>query len=352
MNHAAIRPYFLAILIALVAALTFQLLQPFLVAVALAGVFSVILFPLYGMLKRLLRLPAGGTAFVTLLAGVVLLAVPLSLISARILNEVQGLYVTLSEPGALSQLEAGLLGAAQRVDGVLPGATTYTANAVQDIDVYAQQAAQWAQSHAAGAFSGTLQFIALLIVFLMTVYYFLKEGPKLRRTIVALSPLAPAETQFLMERLSRTINSVVRGNITIALIQGFLVAIGFTIFGIPNGILWGAIASIAALIPSIGTSIIVIPGILYLLFTGATIPAIGLAIWSAVIVGMVDNILAPQLIGRRAAIHPLLILLSVLGGLAYFGPEGLFLGPLVVSLLIGLLSIYSPADPEGKAPTE
>lgn len=344
MNHAAIRPYFFAAFIVLVAVLTFLLLRPFLVTVALAAVFSVILHPLFGRLKRTLRLPPGGTALVTILISVVVLALPLSFIVTRLFIETQNLYETLSQPGSLAQLEAGIANAARTIDGWLPGSGLQLATLAQDLDAYARQASGWAFGQAANVFSGTLRFVLLTVIFLMTLYYLLKDGPKLRKTIVRLSPLAPAETTLLMERLSRTVTSVVRGNLTIALIQGVLVATGFTIFGIPSGVLWGTIAAFGALVPGIGTSIVVIPGILYLLFTGATGPAIGLAVWSAVIVGLVDNMLSPKLIGGRASIHPLLILLSVLGGIAFFGPEGVFLGPLAISLLIGLLSIYSPAS--------
>lgn len=346
MNHAQIRPYFFAILITLVAVFTFFLLQPFLTTLALAGIFSVILTPLYGRLKKLLGLPPGGTAAVTLLVGALLIAAPLSFVISRLVVETQSLYAALSEPGSLATLQSSILGVGQTLNGLLPGSGNAVAQFSRDLSTYSQQAASWALGHAAGAFSGTLRFVLLLFVFGMTLYYLLTDGAALKRTVVRLSPLTPAETGLLLDRLSRTISSVVRGNMTIALIQGILVATGFTIFGIPSGILWGTVASICALIPGVGTSLIVIPGILYLVFTGATGAAIGLALWSIVIVGLVDNFLSPRLIGRRASIHPLLILLSVLGGLSMFGPEGVFLGPLVVSLLIGLLSIYSPSDKE------
>lgn len=349
MNHAQIRPYFLAALLTLVAVVTFFLLQPFWITLALAGVFSVILSPLYGHIRRGLKLAPGGTAAVTLLVGVIVIAIPISFVVSRLIIETQTLYATLSQPGSLATLQAGVLSVGETLNGIVPGSGNAIAQFSQDLDTYSQQAASWAFGHAVGAASGTLRFGLLLFVFAMTLYYLLKEGPALKRTIMRLSPLTPAETGLLMERLSRTISSVVRGNMTIALIQGVLVATGFTIFGIPSGVLWGTIASVSALIPGIGTSLVVIPGILYLVFTGAAAQAIGLAIWSIVIVGLVDNFLSPKLIGARASIHPLLILLSVLGGISFFGPEGVFLGPLIISLLIGLLSIYSPADEKAEA---
>jgi predicted PurR-regulated permease PerM len=344
MNHAQIRPYFFAALITLVAVFTFFLLQPFWITLALASVFAVVLSPLYRVFARWLRLPPGGTAAITLLVGIVVLAAPLSFIVSRLVIETQSLYATLSQPGSLATLEAGLAKVGVTLNGVVPGAGSLVTSFSENLDSYSKQAAGWAFANAASVFSGTLTFLLLLFVFGMALYYLLKDGKSLRDTVVRLSPLMPAETELLLTRLSRTVSSVVRGTMTIALLQGVLVATGFTLFGIPSGVLWGTIAAVCALIPGVGTSLVVIPGVLYLVFTGDAGNAIGLAVWSVAIVGLVDNVLSPRLIGSRASIHPLLILLSVLGGITLFGPEGIFLGPLAISLFIGLLSIYSPAE--------
>jgi len=104
--------------------------------------------------------------------------------------------------------------------------------------------------------------------------------------------------------------------------------------------LWGVVAALSALIPGIGTSLVLGPGILYLFTVGATTQAVGLLIWSVVAVGLIDNSLGPKLVGKGMRLHPLMVLLSVFGGLAFFGPAGIFLGPLCISLLFALLSIY------------
>jgi predicted PurR-regulated permease PerM len=112
------------------------------------------------------------------------------------------------------------------------------------------------------------------------------------------------------------------------------------IFDIPAPAVWGAVAAIAAFIPGIGTSLVIVPGIIYLLLTGNTAYAIGLAIWGAVAVGLIDNVLGPHLVNKGVHIHPFLILVSVLGGLSTFGPIGFILGPLVLALLFALLEVY------------
>ena len=116
---------------------------------------------------------------------------------------------------------------------------------------------------------------------------------------------------------------------------------GFSIFGVPNPILWGSVAAVAALIPGVGTALVLIPSILYLFFIGETVSASGLLVWGIVAVGLVDNILGPKLVGRGIKLHPFLTLLSILGGISFFGPLGFLFGPLTLSLLFAFLEIYS-----------
>jgi predicted PurR-regulated permease PerM len=123
-------------------------------------------------------------------------------------------------------------------------------------------------------------------------------------------------------------------------IQGVLTTIGFYLFGIQHAVLWGSIAAVAALVPGFGTSIVVVPGIIFLFLSGSTNPAIGLTIWSVVIIGLVDNFLMPTFVGKKFQAHPMLILFGVLGGIFLFGPIGVFMGPLVIALLLALIDIY------------
>ena len=159
--------------------------------------------------------------------------------------------------------------------------------------------------------------------------------------LIELSPLNDKEDEGVFDRLELAVNSVIKGNLVIALVQGVLTTIGFMLFGVPNAILWGTVAAVAALIPGIGTGLVFIPAVAFLFFTGANVPAFGLFIWGALGVGLIDNFLGPKLVGSGMKLHPLLVLLSVLGGLMYFSPAGVFLGPLSLSLLFALLSIYA-----------
>lgn len=112
------------------------------------------------------------------------------------------------------------------------------------------------------------------------------------------------------------------------------------IFGVPGSLIWGALAGVAGLVPLLGTSIVLIPAILYLFFTGSTMSAIGLLIWSVAFVSTIDNIIGPFLIGGRAHLNSFLVLISVLGGLAAFGSVGAIAGPTILAALLGLIELY------------
>jgi len=345
MDHAHIRAYFLAIVTTLLTVLAVYMLRPFLVTVGLAAVFAVIFAPLNKSLIRA-RFPKALAALATLIIGVVCVAVPLSFLGVQLFHEAQDVYTSVSEPGSAARLQHAITSIGHSLDSSVPGSQPYFQSLSDNLTTYVRQSLSWGLNHAGVIFSGTLSFLLQAFVFLMTLYYFLKEGSRLGDAIGRFSPLAPAETEALTARLKQTIDSVVKGSLFIALIQGALTAVGFLIFGIPNSVLWGSVAVIGALIPSVGTALVMVPGVLYLLFVGHTGSAIGLALYGFIGVGTVDNFLRPYLVGGKASIHPLLVLLSVLGGVAFFGAGGLFLGPLIISLLLGLLSIYTPSRPQ------
>ena len=168
----------------------------------------------------------------------------------------------------------------------------------------------------------------------------LRDGQKFKKEVFGLSPLADNYDQDIFDFVERAVNAVVHGSLVVGLVQGILVGIGFTVFGVPNAVLWGALAAIVSLIPTVGTAVIVIPAVIYLIIVSSPALAIGLAVWGIFVVGLADNFLKPILMNRGVRLQPLLVLLSVLGGLAFFGPIGFIAGPVIVSLGFSLLRLY------------
>mgnify|MGYP001571868347 CR=1 FL=1 len=340
MNTNMLRPYFLVALIIISSALTFFIFRPFLVVLVLAIIFAVILQPLYGIiLRRMSNLP-GLSAFITMLISVVCILVPLTFITMQIFGEAQNLYASITDGGGETYLNTVIKSVSDVTARYAPSLALSGADLSASVDQYVKEGLAWLIQNLGGAFGGVAKLLLSFFIFLIALYYFLRDGEKLKRTIIDASPLRDTDDNAVLTRLEQAINSVIRGSLTIALIQGVLTSIGFAFFGVPNSVLWGVVAGFSALISGIGTSLVLAPGIAYLFVIGATTPAIGLLIWSVVAVGLIDNLLGPKLVGKGMKIHPLIVLLSVFGGLAFFGPAGIFLGPLCTSLLFALVSIH------------
>jgi len=315
--------------------------MPFLKPLALAAIFATVF---QGFNKRILRLIGNWpsiSALLTVLVSVFVILVPLSYIGTLVAGEASALYSSLESSGGSRSVATQMLMRANEHFGTLvPGLSSLALNASATLDQYTRDGLQWLTGNAGNIFSSVSVLLLDFFIFFISLYYLLRDGTRVRRLLIELSPLHDTEDARVFDRLERAVNSVIKGNLTLALIQGVLTTIGFSIFGVPSALLWGTVAALAALIPGIGTGLVIVPAVAYLFFTGATTAAIGLLAWGALGVGLIDNFLGPKLVGRGMHLHPLLVLLAVLGGLSYFGPSGIFLGPLTVSLLFALLSIY------------
>jgi len=267
----------------------------------------------------------------------VLIFTPLVFLVIQILQEAKDLYVSLLTGGGKDSLLNIFNKLAYVSRDYFPDAGEISAN----IDQYLRQGLSWLLNNLGALFSNFANMMVTAFLFIISLYYLLKDGGELRKKVVALSPLRDIDDEAIIRKLELAVSSVIKGNFVIAFIQGVLTAIGFTIFGLPNAVLWGTVAAIAALIPSIGTALVFIPAIILLFISGQVFPAIGLLLWGSLAVGLIDNFLGPKLIGRGMQLHPLLVLFSVLGGIVFFGPIGFVLGPIILSLLFALLDIYS-----------
>ena len=190
-------------------------------------------------------------------------------------------------------------------------------------------------------------------VMMFVVYYLLKDGEAIAERIKKILPLKEAHKQKVLETFHNITYAVFYGNITVAIIQGIFGAIGFFILGVPSPILWGLIMTFFALIPYFGTAIIWLPAALNLIFMGylqnnnsSTIRGIILIVYGIFVISSIDNILKPKIIGTKAKVHPILVLLGVLGGLSLFGFIGLVLGPVMLALLMTFVDIYEEEKAE------
>jgi predicted PurR-regulated permease PerM len=304
---------------------------PELDAIVLGVSVAVLFHPWYDALKKALHDRSGAAAAIIVLFAVAIILVPLSFLGLQMFAEAQGLYGQIASGGASAVPTIVWFRAA--VHQWLPSLNI-------DLTPYVQQVLGFLISDIGPIFSGVLAAVGTLFLSFFALYYFLKDGSKLRATIVAHGPLPPAHAEEILARLYTRAGSVIRGSLLVAALYGVLTGIGFFIFGLPSAILWGVVTAVASFIPGIGVLLIVVPGIVSLYLGGNIVGAIGLLAWLFVMSTMIEAYLRPRLLGGKEKIHPMLMLFAVLGGLSFFGPIGLLLGPLALSLLLTLLESY------------
>lgn len=340
-----LRPYFLLGSIFCIVVLLFFVLTPFLIPLLLAAMLAVVLKPVYRYVLRTMSGWPSTAALLTIIFALICVIVPLTFLGVTVASQAQHLAVSLSDGSGSNFLQTAFSSVEDVFSRYVPGARQFSTTLATSIDSYTKEILSWIVSNLGGLFSGVSQFLVSLLIFLISLFYLLRDGTQLRGILIHLSPLADKDDSKVFNRLELAVNSIIRGNFTIVLVQAVLAGIGLALFGVPNPVLWGMVAGLAGLIPTLGSSLVLLPAAGFLLITGSIGATIGLLIWAVVVVGLVDNLLAPKLIGKGALLHPLVVLLTVLGGLAFFGPAGLFLGPLSASLLFALLALYSESIP-------
>lgn len=330
MRPKIIEKYFFFGLLVVTFVFTFFIFQPFWIVLALGASFSIILYPVYEWFNKK-RLPPSLAALATLLFFIAVLCIPLFSIGAVVFNQSRNLYYSVANNGNAMPFINSL---GDKINQILPSGISF------DINEKISSLISFLTNNLANIFSATVYALFSFVLLLLTIFYFLKDGKEWKKILLKLSPLSETDNNLIVNKLLQTVNGVVLGTLLIALIQGILMGIGLALFGVPNAAIWGVVAAITSLIPSVGTAIVSVPAIIFLFATGQTIPAIGLMIWSVIMVGTIDNFLTPYIIGRKIDIPPFLILFSVLGGIALLGPVGILIGPLAVSMLYTLTEIY------------
>lgn len=326
-THALEIGFFITLIVG-VLLLTFFIFQPYLGALFLAIVFAILFDPVYEFLLRNFKLNKTISSLVTVLIMVLTILIPLIFFGALIFQEAR----VLVDNSTTLLLGDKVIALKDYIENIIPVSV--------DVVGYAQKGLSAVVSNLGGLFAGFLQMVINIFLVIIALFFFLRDGKKFKERLVVLSPLSDNYDEDILEKVRVAINSVVRGALIIAFIQGILTSIGFLLFNVPNPALWGGVAVIVSLIPILGTPLVILPAVVYLFISGYATLAFGLLLWGIFVVGMVDNFLRPMLIEHDIKIHPFLILLSVFGGIGYFGPIGFIVGPVILSLLVALLGIY------------
>ncbi len=319
-----------------------QFLQHFWAPLGWAAILAFLLHPLHQWLARRLGGRAGYSAGILtgltpflIIAPLVSFGIVFAQQVALLIDYLRERRVATSYPALVENLErVPIVG---RLVGWLGTNVSITAEQVEGWLVSGMQS----MLKSAAAIGGNLAIgvVGTLVGFflmLFLLFFLLRDGESMLRHVMRLIPMPSARRTELRNYLSDVTRAVVFGHALTALIQGTLVGIGFAIAGLPSPVVFGAFGAIAAFIPAAGTGFVLVPAVLYLMFTAQWGWAIFLAIWSAG-VGFSDNFIRPYLTRQRARVSTLTVFVGVIGGVTAFGFIGSLIGPVVLALMVALV---------------
>lgn len=289
--------------------------------------------PLFRLIQTRIR-NQSGAALLTILLMVLVVLGPLVYVGIKGANEGRELYYQLE---AQSRHEGGWTNFYNRlVEEPLEWVARKTGVATPDlramllsrIKAMSTASLLWASS----LFSNIATTIGTVLLVLFIVFFLLRSGSDLYRLLLTYVPMEQDRTNELLKLMASAIVANLYGMVAVAGLQGILVGLGFAIARLPSPVIWGTMASFASLIPIVGTALVWVPGVVTLLIAGSYGKAVFLLLWSAILVGMVDNIIRPLLLKKGVELNTLMIFFALMGGVQAFGVLGLFAGPVIFSM--------------------
>ncbi|GAB7529655.1 AI-2E family transporter [Pseudomonas sp. 3A(2025)] len=344
MNETNLQNKTLLLLVALVTIAFIWILLPFYGAVFWAVILGILFSPLQRRLQLRFGRSRNQTSLITLAICLIIAILPVIVISAMLVQEGALLY---------KNVESGQLDIASYLNefkALLPASGQHLLDrmGMGDFnglrDKIAKGAMQGSQYLATQAFSfgqGTFDFVVGFFIMLYLLFFFLRDGQELVRKIRNAVPLADQHKRRLQLKFNRVVRATVKGNVVVAVTQGALGGFIFWVLDIPSALLWAVIMAFLSLLPAVGAGIVWAPVAVYFLLSGMIWQGVVLALFGVLVIGLVDNVLRPVLVGKDTRMPDYLILISTLGGMSVFGLNGFVIGPLIAALFISCWALFS-----------
>ena len=333
------RASWIALIAALLAGLylCWRIIAPFLDVLMWAAVLVTVFQPIHRRLLVRLRHP-GWTATLSTLLVIVTILGPVTLITLAVVDELRDIARNLeTNPVRIFDFNSPLLGPWLRwLDQYVD------IERLQSPEFLRATLERWTGTLAnstIGVVGGAVSVVVQMLLVVFTMFYLFRDGDAIRRAAFDMLPLERSQTRDVVARTKEVVGATVYGVIVIALIQGSLGAFIFWALGLPSPLLWGVVMFFLCMIPMAGAFLVWGPAALFLAFTGAWMRAIILVVWGVLVVGSIDNVLSPRLVGQRTRLHELLVFFSVLGGLDAFGVLGVVLGPVIVAVTLAIIEM-------------
>jgi predicted PurR-regulated permease PerM len=334
---------FVSLLIALAIALylCWLILKPFFNVLLWAAVLAVVFYPMHRRIRAELRSPALAAAASTLLV-IVFILLPVTFITVAVVREISSAAANFQQ-GMSTFTMPEMPWVSWAFDWVDRYIHIDRAEAQQFIVARLQT---WGAALAGSTLvvvGGAVGAVVQTVLVVFTLFYLFRDGDRIRHAAYEMLPIERVQAHDIALRTRDVIGATVNGVLVIAAIQGTLGTIIFAILGLPSPLLWGVVMFFLSMIPMAGAFLVWAPAAIYLAVTGHYIKALVLVGWGVLVIGAIDNVLSPRLVGQRAKLHELLVFFAVLGGLEVFGVLGLVLGPVVVAITLALIEMVRQA---------
>jgi predicted PurR-regulated permease PerM len=331
---------FLSVAAALAVYLCYLIAKPFLNAIVAAIVISIVFFPLHAGMRRLIRRPNMAAALSTILVLLVVMG-PALVLGVAVSRELTETYQLLARKGVAQDAASPYL--SQLIERPLQAIGRYVDLSGFDARAtllrWLEQASRYLLSIGAAALSNVFSFLVDLVIIFLTLFFLFREGARIRLRAAALLPLSTDQVERLFGTINNTVVANVYGGLAVAAAQGFLAGLAFWVLRLPSPIMWGLVTAVASLIPVVGSAIVWAPACIALVVGGHWGKALLLLGWGAAVVGQVDALVRPYVISKQVKVHTLLLFFALLGGVRAFGIMGFFIGPVVLSVTMAVLSM-------------
>jgi predicted PurR-regulated permease PerM len=343
MKSESVNRFVLLLVVIFISAVFLSMIRSFLMAIFMAGIFSALAQPIYLCFVRWYRGRRHLASLTTLLLIILLVILPLGglmgIITAQAIKVGQSVTPwvqrQISEPGAFNELLEDI----PLYDRIIP----YKETILRKVGEMVGGVSSFLINSLSSATVGTVNLLFMIFVMLYTMFFFLIDGEKLLTKILYYLPLQDHDERRILEKFTSVTRATIKGTAVIGILQGGLAGCAFWVVGIPSSVFWGAIMAVLSIIPGIGTALVWGPAAVILAASGSIAKGAGLAIFCAIVVGSVDNLLRPILVGRDTQMHELMIFFGTLGGIVMFGIMGIIIGPIVAALFVTIWDIYGVA---------
>jgi predicted PurR-regulated permease PerM len=306
---------------------------PFATSFVLASLLAIVMHPANRRLSRRLRRPTLAS-LVTTLATVIALGTALFFVGLTVVKDTANAYNALNQRSPEGEGRLGMIThTTDRIVDVLATRLPMAKEAIRaELLAGMKVGARYLLSKTRAAIEGMTSIAFTSVMATIFLYYLLRYGESWVRRAAALVPLSPHITANLLRVAHQSIVANVNGVLVVALAQGSFLGLGFWFVGIGSPLLWGMFGAIASIVPFVGPTLIWVPAVIGFVFMGSYWKALELGLWGGLVVGSLDNILRPLIVGVGEKQHPVLVGFAMLGGTYALGPLGLLFGPLLVSL--------------------